>query len=79
VIPDFFNTMVEKKIIDKYTLTGRQITIYVRSIAKGKPLHFSYELKAKYPVKAMTPKSSAYEYYNPDVKDEVKPVEITVQ
>jgi hypothetical protein len=35
---------------------------------KDKPLTFSYQLKAKFPVKAQTPKSTAYEYYNPSIK-----------
>ena len=64
--------------IEKYTMTGRQITIYVRRIEPAKPLLFSYQLKANYPVKAQTPKSAAYEYYNPKVRSEVKPVEIKV-
>ena len=64
--------------IEKFTLTGRQITVYVRRIEPAKPLLFSYQLKANYPVKAKTPKSAAYEYYNPKVRSEVKPVELMV-
>ncbi|OGP56867.1 MAG: hypothetical protein A2V67_18430 [Deltaproteobacteria bacterium RBG_13_61_14] len=64
--------------IEKFTLTGRQITVYVRRIEPKKPLELSYQLKAKFPVKAQTPKSAAYEYYNPKVRSEVKPVELRV-
>ena len=64
--------------IEKFTLTGRQITVYVRRIEPAKPLEFNYQLKAKFPVKALSPKSAAYEYYNPAVRSEVKPVELKV-
>ena len=41
-------------------------------------LQFSYTLKAKFPIKAKTPKSTVYEYYNPDVEDIARPVEMVV-
>lgn len=66
------------KVIEKYTATGRQITVYVRRMESGKPLKFSYRLKAKFPVKAQAPKSAAYEYYNPDNRAETRPVQIEV-
>jgi hypothetical protein len=73
-----FDKLKEAKTIEKYTATGRQITVYVRRMEKGKALKFSYQLKAKFPVKAQAPKSTAYEYYNPGVKTETKPIPIEV-
>ena len=78
LLPDAFNKLKADKTIEKYTATGRQITVYVRRMETGKPLSFSYQLEAKFPIKAQTPKSTAYEYYNPDHKVEVKPVQIKV-
>ncbi len=78
LIPDAFERMKEDKTIEKFTATGRQITVYVRRMEAGKPLKFDYQLKAKFPVKAQAPKSSAYQYYNPDQRIETRPIQIEV-
>lgn len=69
---------VDEGAISRFNLTGRQIIVYLDVVDQKKPVEFSYRLKAKFPVKAKTPKSTVYEYYNPDVKDEALPQEITV-
>ena len=69
---------VTKGAISRFNLTGRQIIVYLDYVDQDKPVEFAYRLKAKFPVKAKTPKSTVYEYYNPDVKDEVLPQEIVV-
>jgi uncharacterized protein YfaS (alpha-2-macroglobulin family) len=78
LLPDKLNRLVEDKIIEKYSTTGRQIIVYLREVAHGQPVEIKYQLLAKYPLKAKTPKSTVYEYYNPDVKAEAKPVELAV-
>ena len=78
IIPDAFEKLKADKVIEKFTVTGRQITVYVRRMEKGKPLKFSYQLKAKFPVKAVAPKSTVYEYYNPSNKVEQKGMELEV-
>jgi hypothetical protein len=40
---------------------------------------FEYSLKPKYPIKAKTPVTMAYEYYTPANRATAQPVEITVQ
>ena len=57
--------LVKQGLITKYSLTGRQITLYVGEMRAHKPLRLSYRLKAKFPIKAKTPRSVAYEYYTP--------------
>jgi len=66
--------LVENKTIEKYTLTGRQIIIYVRKIDANSALSFTYQLKAKFPIKAKTPTSRVYEYYDPSVENFAEPV-----
>jgi len=73
-----FEKMVTDKRIDKFGTTARQITLYFGTIQPEQVVTFSYELRAKYPIKAKTPKSTAYEYYAPDRKGEAEPVEIEV-
>ncbi|MHC4867969.1 MAG: hypothetical protein ACYTEX_28185 [Planctomycetota bacterium] len=65
-------------MIEKYSTTGRQIIVYLREVAHEKPIEIKYQLLAKYPLKAKTPKSIVYEYYNPDVRAEAQPIELVV-
>lgn len=69
---------VSKKVIQKYSLTARQIIVYIESIASNKPIEFSYSLKAKYPVRAKVQSSRVYEYYNTDREAIAEPFEIKV-
>ncbi|MFH1053552.1 MAG: MG2 domain-containing protein [Candidatus Woesearchaeota archaeon] len=64
-------------LIEKYDITGRQIILYLENLSQ-QGMTFEYRLKAKYPIKAKTPKSVVYDYYNPDMRDEEEPVEIIV-
>ncbi len=64
--------------IEKYELTGRQIIIYLGDLNGAEPFKFSYRMTAKYPLKAQTPASSAYDYYNPGVNGEERPLLLTV-
>lgn len=66
------------KKIQKYSLTSRQIIIYIDSISSDKPLEFTYSLKAKYPIKAKVQSSRVYEYYNMDKEALEEPFEIEV-
>ena len=76
--PDKLVRLKREKVIEKFTANGRQITVYVRRMETGKPLKFSYDLKAKFPVKAQAPKSTAYEYYDPNQRIETRPFEIEI-
>jgi uncharacterized protein YfaS (alpha-2-macroglobulin family) len=71
--------LVGSNVIQKYSLTGRQIIVYLEQMDSKKPVQFSYRLKAKFPIRAQTPKSRVYEYYNPDNQAFSKPVEIQVK
>ena len=76
--PDL-DELVEKKTIEKYSITGRQIIVYLDRIESGKPVNFAYHLRAKYPLLAKTGESRVYEYYNPEVETVKEPFEIEVK
>jgi hypothetical protein len=73
-----FAEMVAAKKVQKFTVTARQVTLYLGDVKPGDVLTFEYGLKPKYPVKAKTPATVAYEYYTPANRVESKPVELTV-
>ena len=60
-------------------LTGRQLLVYVRNLCSDETLQFEYQLRARFPVVASVPPSSAYDYYNPQTRGEQAPVVVTVE
>ncbi|OHB70424.1 MAG: hypothetical protein A2W23_06190 [Planctomycetes bacterium RBG_16_43_13] len=71
--------LVSDHIIDKYAITGRQITLYIGALERGKDVKMDYRLKARYPIKAKAPSSTVYEYYSPDKSASTKPIEFQVE
>jgi len=71
--------MVEHKKIQKFTIAARQIIIYLEKLASNAPLELTYRLRAKSPIKAATPSSTVYRYYNPEIKATAKPVNLEVR
>ncbi|MBM4078994.1 MAG: hypothetical protein FJ278_04775, partial [Planctomycetes bacterium] len=78
VLTDGLTAAVEKKTIQRFDMTGRQLMIYLEELTFGKPVEFSYQMKAKYPIRAQSPASTVYKYYNPEERATAKPVEIAV-
>ncbi len=69
--------LVDKKI-QKYSITPRQLIIYLDEVSSLKPVELSYSLKAKYPIKAKVRSSRVYEYYNSDDEGVEQPIEMRV-
>ena len=70
--------LVERRIISRYELTGRQIIVYLEDVSSEVPLFFSYRLRARFPMRAQTPASSAYDYYNPTTSTVRAPLQVVV-
>lgn len=70
---------VKQGLVKKYTLTGRQIMVYLEKLDGKQVLKLSYHLKARFPIKAKTPQSRAYQYYNPDVESLAAPATLIVK
>jgi hypothetical protein len=64
VVTKDLDQLVSGGVIARYELTGRQVIVYLEDFA-GASLTFSYRLQARFPMRAQTPPSSAYDYYNP--------------
>jgi hypothetical protein len=73
-----FAEMVGAKRIQKFSVTARQVTLYIGDVKPGDEKTFEYVLKPKYPIKAKTPSTVAYEYYTPKNRATAKPVELVV-
>jgi uncharacterized protein YfaS (alpha-2-macroglobulin family) len=79
VDPGDFAEMVARKKVQKFSVTERQVTLYLGDVKPGDELTFEYTLKAKYPLRARTPPTTAYEYYTPANRGVARPVELTVE
>ncbi|MFW5840514.1 MAG: alpha-2-macroglobulin family protein, partial [Planctomycetota bacterium] len=79
VLPGKLEKLVEMGQIEKFSITGRQIIVYLREVVENAPVKIKVDMLAKYPIKAKTPKSVTYEYYNPKVRSESAPIELTVK
>ena len=78
VLTEDLKQLVEKGLIARYELTGRQVIIYLEDFSSEAPLAFDYRLRARFPMRAQTPPSVAYDYYNPDRLAMRVPLVVTV-
>lgn len=74
-----FAEMVAAKKVAKFSVTSRQVTLYLGDVKPGDVLTFDYSLRAKYPLRVQAPGATAWEYYTPANRAESRPVEITVE
>jgi uncharacterized protein YfaS (alpha-2-macroglobulin family) len=79
VVPDALEAAVAAKTISKYTLAARQIILYMEKLDGNQTVTLTYQVKARFPIKARTPLSRVYPYYNPERVALSTPQEITVQ
>ncbi len=78
VNPEKLEDAVAKKAISKYTVAARQVIVYMEKLGPGETVVLTYQLRAKYPIKAKTPLSKVYPYYNPERVTVSAPQEIVV-
>jgi uncharacterized protein YfaS (alpha-2-macroglobulin family) len=64
--------------LQKYSLTATQAILYFDTFAPGETVKLRYRLRAKYPVRAKTFSSRAYEYYDPEVKAVARPIQMEI-
>jgi hypothetical protein len=65
--------------LEKFSLTATQAMLYFDSIAAGDTVALSFRVRAKYPIRARTFASRAYEYYDPEVNSVARPVLLEVR
>jgi CD109 antigen len=65
--------------IKRFDVSGRKVIFYVENMKPGQQIAFDFQVKALYPVKAKGVLSTAYSYYQPDIKGEILGEAITVR
>jgi len=71
--------LVATTAITRYDVAGRQVILYFEEIAANATLTFEYGLRAKFPLKAQTPASRIYAYYNTELESTSTPVTLEVR
>ncbi len=79
VLTEDLDAAVKSKTIARYELTGRQVIVYLEEFTSQKPITFDYRLKARFPLRAQTPSTTTYDYYNPSVVFTQAPTTLTVK
>jgi CD109 antigen len=64
--------------IKRYDISGRKVIFYVENMEPGQQIAFDFQVRALYPVKAKGVLSTAYSYYQPDIKGETLGEAVTV-
>ena len=64
--------------LEKFSLTATQAILYFNALGPGQTVALNYRLRAKYPIRARTFESKVYEYYQPEIKATVKPIEVEI-
>jgi hypothetical protein len=78
VLTEDLDRLVEQAVIARYELSGRQIIIYLEDLSSDTPVNFRYRLRARFPMRAQTPPSTAYDYYNPGQQTVEAPLGVVV-
>ncbi|MEJ2146493.1 MAG: alpha-2-macroglobulin family protein [Acidobacteriota bacterium] len=84
-VSDSLDALRTEDVVSRVEVAGRKIIFYLDELVRGTPVHFGFQVRALFPVRAEGPVSSAYEYYDSsarayDVQEEVRidePPEIT--
>jgi uncharacterized repeat protein (TIGR01451 family) len=79
LVPDALDQAVEDARIEKYSVTDRQVLVYLRDIAGHSAARIKYQLVARYPLRVVAPPSVAYPYYSPTIRGVAAPFRLTVE
>ena len=65
VVPDKLEVAVERWTISKYSIAARQVIVSLEKLNPAQTVTLTYQIRARFPIKARTPVSRVYAYYDP--------------
>jgi hypothetical protein len=66
VDPRALDGLREKGVIQRYTVTGRGVIVYLAKLDAAQSVTLEYDITARMPLKAVARPSVVYAYYNPE-------------
>lgn len=85
-VPTGFEPVVEtiERVVEanekvkRYDIAGRKVIFYIEGMADGESISFTFDVRARYPVKARGVSSEVYSYYNRAMSGETLGQDVTV-
>ena len=71
--------LVNGRIVDRFEHRGRQVVLYLPSLAPGNAVSLEIGMRASRRLRGRTPESDLYAYYSPELRDREVPVAIDVR
>jgi CD109 antigen len=78
-VGESLDALLEEKVVTRFEVAGRKVIFYLDGLTPGEERTFAFQVRARFPVRALIPDSQAYSYYEPQVRAEAQGHEITVE
>jgi hypothetical protein len=66
VMAEGLESAVKEGSISRFSIASRQVILYLEQLDPGQKVRVRFELRARLPLRALTPVTTAYPYYNPE-------------
>jgi hypothetical protein len=76
-VQESLDALIEAGFVSRVEVAGRKVILYVDGLTSGQQRTFTFQVKARFPVRAVIPDSRAYLYYEPDIRAEDQGTKIT--
>jgi CD109 antigen len=76
-VQESLDALIEDGFVSRVEVAGRKVILYVDGLPSGRLRTFSFQVKARFPVRAFIPDSKAYLYYEPGIRAEEQGTKIT--
>lgn len=73
---DELDALLKNSAVQRYTIDRGKVTLYLVSLAEDKPMAIDLHMRALRPARVVVPSSSAYLYYEPEVRAETAPTQV---
>jgi CD109 antigen len=77
-VQESLDALVTQGKVTKFDVAGRKVIFYLDGLTPREERSFTFQVKARFPVRAIIPDSKAYSYYEPDIRAEATGKEIAV-
>lgn len=78
-VAESLDSVLDMQKVKRIEHAGRKVIFYVDELASGETIEFTFQVRALFPVKAIVGTSTAYSYYETDLRAEVAGPNIVVE
>jgi len=76
-VQESLDALVDAGLVSRAEVAGRKVILYVDNMVSGEKRTLTFQVKARFPVRALIPDSRVYLYYEPDIRAENQGRKIT--